>query len=334
MGFSWLQVERYYHTLIFLSSPPVNIQKLIGLLSLVWIIVFGLLLHVRGESTVEVAGDSLSASSTLEIAFLDVGQGDATLFTFSNEQQMLLDCSINARILEALGRTMPFYDRYIDYLVVTHPDQDHYGGCIDVIDRYDIGTIVYTGYEKPETLFYHAFIDAVEASGAEYITISEPQVWEIASTSISFLYPVHNLQEDPNIPETTHDEANNSSIVMLVDHGDTEILLTGDGEEELEEFLIHEYGSELDVDILKAGHHGSNSSSIPPFVDITSPRHVVFSAGFENRYGHPTPRVVKRFERASSTVWRTDTMSDILLTVSNHSILINEQVFEIDRSNN
>lgn len=311
-----------------------NINKLIGLLTLIWLIVLGLWWNVRTEQP-EVAGEVATSTSSLEINFLDIGQGDATFITFSDGEQMLVDCAIDARILEALGRSMPFYDRTIDYLVVTHPDQDHYGGCIDVMDRYDIGMIVYTGFEKEETLFYHAFMDAIAADDAEYYQLTEPEIWQIGSTTISFLYPVTNLSEDPNIPESEKETgANNSSIVMYIDHGDTEILMTGDAEEEAEEFLLREYGTDLDIDILKAGHHGSNSSSIQPFVDVTTPAHVIFSAGIDNKYGHPTPRVLKRFERAGSQIWRTDTMGDVRVTVEEDRVMINGEVFEIDRTNN
>jgi competence protein ComEC len=121
---------------------------------------------------------------------------------------------------------------------------------------------------------------------------------------------------------------------MYIEHGDTEILLTGDGESELEEFLLREYGMGIDIDIMKAGHHGSSSSSIEPFIEVTSPKHVVFSAGLDNRYGHPSPRVLKRFERLGSQIWRTDTMGDIVVTVDGEHVIVNGESFEIDRSNN
>jgi competence protein ComEC len=312
-----------------------NINKFIGLLTIIWCIVFGLWWHTAQVSQQDIAGEIATSTNQLEITFLDIGQGDATFITFTNGQQMLIDCAIDARILEALGRAMPFYDRTIDYIVVTHPDQDHYGGCIDVIDRYDIETIVYNGYEKEETVFYHAFMDAVESSGAELQILTEPTRVIIGETVIDYLYPITDLSIDPDVPGFDKETgSNNSSIVIYIDHGDTEILLTGDGETELEEFLLREYGMMLDIDILKAGHHGSSSSSIEPFVEVTTPSHVVFSAGADNKYGHPTARVLKRFERTGSTVWRTDIMGDIVVTVEDERVIVNGQEFEVDKSNN
>lgn len=312
-----------------------NINKLIGLLAIVWLTVFALWWNLRTDRQQNIAGAIATTTSQLEVAFLDVGQGDATFVTFTDGQQMLIDCAIDARILEALGRAMPFYDRTIDYLVVTHPDKDHYGGCIDVIDRYDIGTIVYNGFEKEDTLFYHAFMDAVHSSNAVYIVITEPTIWSIGSTTIQYLYPVTDLRLDPNIPNSEKETgSNNSSLVMYIDHGDTELLFTGDAEQEAEEFLLREYGMELDIDILKAGHHGSSSSSIEPFVEVTSPSHVIFSAGIDNQFGHPTARVLKRFERAGSAIWRTDLMGDIIVTVGDGHVIVNGEKFPVDRSNN
>lgn len=313
-----------------------NINKLIGVLALVWVIVLGLLFHVRTDEP-DVAGDTAvaTATGTLEMAFLDIGQGDATFITFADGQQMLVDCAIDSRILEALGRVMPFYDRSIDYLVVTHPDKDHYGGCIDVLERFDVGTVVYNGFEKSESVFYYAFLEAIATNNVEMITLQEPTKWSIASTTVEYLYPVTNLSDDPDIPGfDTETGSNNSSIVMLLDHGDTEILMSGDGEEELEEFLLREYGTDLDIDILKSGHHGSHSSSIEPYVSVTSPSHVVHSAGFENSYGHPSARVLKRFERVGARNWRTDTMGDILVTITHDHVIVNGETFEIDTSNN
>ena len=84
----------------------------------------------------------------LRITFLDIGQGDATFIEFPNGEQMLVDCAEDGKILEALGRVMPYYDRDIDYLMITHPDFDHYGGCTDVLNRFEVKNIVYNGFKK------------------------------------------------------------------------------------------------------------------------------------------------------------------------------------------
>ncbi len=273
--------------------------------------------------------DALEKDFTLDITFLDIGQGDATFIEFPDGQQMLIDCAIDARIIEALGRVMPFYDRDIEYLVVTHPDLDHYGGCIDVLKRFDIEHIIYNGMEKPYDDLWQAFNSAIEKhvqAGKQYTLAEDQFVWNISTTTVNFLYPDHSILDDQNVPNVEKETgANDTSIVMKLTYGDQDVLLTGDAEEDLEEYLISTYGDQLDVEILKAGHHGSNSSSIVEFVSSTSPETAIFSAGKNNKFGHPTPRVEKRFERASTTLWRTDVHGDILLSMSTSSYYVSSQ---------
>lgn len=253
------------------------------------------------------------APDQLNIHFLDIGQGDATLVTFGTGEQMLIDCAIDARILEALGRTLPFYDRTIEYLVVTHPDLDHYGGCIDVLERFDITHIYYTGVAKHNA--YHTAFEQVLAAhpGTEFLVA--PRRFAFGSTTVEMLYPTEPLARES-------DEPNNTSVIVLLTHIGHTALLMGDAEKEQEERLLEQYESKLDVDVLKVGHHGSKTSSIQDFVDATTPQHAVISAGGENSYGHPHLGVVRRFERASSTIWRTDKQGDILVAFTSDGMYV------------
>lgn len=250
-----------------------------------------------------------------KITFLDIGQGDATFIEFSNKQQMLIDCAKDSRILEALGRTMPFYDKSIDILVVTHPDLDHYGGCIDVLKRFHVDKIVYTGFEK-QNQFFSAFkseIEIQQQKKVQYLEIDKEQIWNIASTTVHFLFPDRPVEQ-------TSFEGNNTSIIIKISQGEQDVLLTGDAEKELENYLIQKYGKALDVELSKVGHHGSDTSSIEPFLEATSPRIAIISAGLDNEYGHPTPRVLKRLKNIGAQIWRTDTQGDIIATITNDSL--------------
>jgi competence protein ComEC len=130
------------------------------------------------------------------VSFLDVGQGDATLIQFNNGEQMLVDCGKDRKILSRLGQTLPFYDRSIDYLLVTHPDLDHYGGCIDVLRNYTIKQIVLNGHRKQD-LFYEKFEHAIKDQDRDEsptnnlyfdhkMAMSDPN-------EIKFFYLCHNL---------------------------------------------------------------------------------------------------------------------------------------------
>ncbi len=259
----------------------------------------------------QVGGFKEGAENILQITFLDIGQGDATYVEFGNGEDMLIDCAIDARILEALGRVMSWKDRTLDYLVITHPDLDHYGGCEEVLSRFDVKHVVYNGLKKQDSNMWQSFDTAARREG-EYVEITELTEWNIATTTVQFLYPDHEIARDPKIPGNAKDVgSNNTSIVMKMIHGNTSILLMADAEAPLETYLVETYGEDMDVDILKLGHHGSDSSSSENFLEYVTPKDSIASAGKDNTYGHPSRRVEKRLNRVSSTLWRTDKQGDI-----------------------
>jgi len=264
----------------------------------------------------EIQGVKELDTQELRITFLDIGQGDATYLDFGNGEDMLIDCAIDGRILEALGRTMKWRDMVIDYLVVTHPDLDHYGGCEEVLRKFEVKNVIYNGLRKEDSKLWQSFWEATHAEGLNYREITAPERMSIASTTIEFLYPVHSIAENSKIPGHSKDTgSNNTSIIAKVLHGRTSILLMGDAENELEQFILEEYGNELDVDVLKLGHHGSDSSSGQDFLETVSPVDSVASVGKENKYGHPSRRVLKRLERVGSKVWRTDMDGDVVVMI-------------------
>lgn len=250
----------------------------------------------------------------LKVSFLDVGQGDAEFIEWPDGEQMLVDCSKDATILSALGRVMKYYDKEIDYLVVTHPDSDHYGGCIDVLKRFEVKNIVYTGLQKTDKSWQY-FQDMINQENAKYIEIAVQDIWQIDGANLNFLYPDKKL--DNNIKDT-----NNSSLVFKLSYGENDILFVGDAEEELENYLISKYGNILDSEVLKVGHHGSGSSSGQNFIDAVSPDYSIISVGKWNSYGHPSRRTLKRLERSESQVYRTDELGDIVLKMDKNSIML------------
>ncbi len=293
-------------------------KKAFVIVFILFLIVLGLLWYLKKD---EIKIIEVAKENKLAVTFLDIGQGDATFIQFPDGQQMLVDCAIDARIIEALGRVMEFYDHDLDYLLITHPDLDHYGGCVEVLNRFEVKHIIYTGFRKDDNDFWVAFWQAIQTEEAEYTEIDHDDVWKIASTTVHFLYPDHSIVENPNIPGYNKDTGiNNTSIVFTLDQAGTKVLLTGDAEAELEEYLLQTYGEQLKADILKASHHGSAGASIQEFIDMVSPKYAVFSAGANNNFGHPSLRVIRRLERAGSTIWRTDLQGDIVCEVGDRII--------------
>ena len=293
-------------------------KKVFLIVSILLFIVLFLLFNLKQEKIKNIINPTEESikNDELIINFLDIGQGDATFIVFPDGQKMLVDCAIEGRIIEALGRVMEYWDHEIDYLLVTHPDLDHYGGCEEVMNRFEVKNIVYNGLQKEYDNLWNSFWQAIQSEEANYIEIDSEDVWQIASTSLHFYYPDHSIVDDQNIPGLEKDVgANNTSIVFELEYKDNEILFMGDAEEELEKYLLGVYGDQLDSDILKAGHHGSSGASSQEFIDLVTPQSAVFSCGLDNSFGHPSPRVIKRVERVSSTVWRTDLQGDIVARV-------------------
>lgn len=251
------------------------------------------------------------------VAFLNVGQGDSTLINFADGATMLVDCGANRRVLGELGKFIPFYIRDIEYLIATHPDLDHYGGCVDVLRRYRVHHIVVNGRTKPHDPFWQTWNETVQNEGAEVITMASPTVWTISGDRLEFLSP------DSALPLSVGtDDNNNFSIVFRLTHASTAWLFTGDMEEPLEQALLKKYCVHsaatstpcpaLQSDILKVGHHGSDSSSGEMFLSAVRAETAIISVG-PNKYGHPSRRVLRHLERARSAILRTDLEGAILL---------------------
>ena len=281
-----------------------------------------------------------------EINFLDIGQGDSALIKFANGQKMLVDCGASKIVLSALSRHLAFYDRTIDYVLATHPDLDHYGGCVDVLQRYDVKTIIVNGREKKYDPYWQEWHKTMLAEpGATIVTMASPTTWTIASDTLQFMSPDSAFKL--NVAAA---DSNNYSIVFKLTHDKETFLFTGDMEVPLENALMEKYcvtstsetsppvlpfakgrknrdpllrkgeGRErsnsftcptLRTDVLKVGHHGSDTGSSEKFLSVVKPQTAVISVG-KNKYGHPTLRVLKHLERTGATVLRTDQLGDIV----------------------
>lgn len=260
------------------------------------------------------------------VTFLNIGQGDSALIRFGNGQKMLVDCGKDALVLARLGQALPLWERTIDYLVATHPDLDHYGGCVDVLKRYQVKHIVTNGRKKPDA-YWREFDRAARAERyqeswlfggagrpAEVIVMASPTRWVIGSSTLEFFSP------DPVRPLAAGaDDSNNYSIVFkLTGNSGQTFLFTADMEEPLERALLQRYCPRpalpcpLQARILKVGHHGSDSSTSEALLVAVRPARAVISVG-KNNYGHPSRRVIKHLERAGAEILRTDERGDIAI---------------------
>jgi competence protein ComEC len=216
----------------------------------------------------------------LEIDFFDVGQGDAIFIETPKHKQILVDGGPDLTILEKLGREMPFWDRYIDLIVLSHPEADHLTGLIEVAKRYKIGGILTTGIVR-ETAQYEEWQKVIQEENIPiYIAQADGVVNLDNDIKLFVLYPFENLSGK------IIKESNNTSIVAKLVFKDFELLLTGDIEKKVEKKLVNSR-TNLASDILKIAHHGSKTSSTNEFINAVSPMVAIIQAGKDNSYGHP-----------------------------------------------
>ncbi len=233
----------------------------------------------------------------LTVAFLDIGQGDSIFIQSPAGRQVLIDGGVDRDVLAQLARVMPFFDRSIDVMIATHPDKDHIGGLPYVFEQYDIDMVLDPGLEA-DTEGYDFYADMRDQEkDVIYREARRGQVIDLGGGAyLRILYP----DKDMDGAEDT----NSASIVTQLIYGETEVMLTGDAPDETESYLVS-IDSHLKSDILKAGHHGSKTSTSQEFLDAVDPDYTIISAGKDNSYGHPHKEVIDRLVAASTTILET-----------------------------
>ncbi|NCS98754.1 MBL fold metallo-hydrolase [Candidatus Parcubacteria bacterium] len=233
----------------------------------------------------------------LEIVFLDVGQGDAIYIETPNGFKTLIDTGPNSMVVRSVAKHLPFYDKSIDLLLVTHSDSDHVGGAVEVLKRFEINSFVQNSVVDNDALNteIQKMIDEEKIdqyflkSGDKIILDHEEEIY------LEILWPPDDHEESDN---------NDNSIVARLVYGEVRVMLTGDASLEIEEKIINalknkKYSTENDYlqsDILKAGHHGSKTSTSLNFLQVTNPEFIIISAGKDNRFGHPHQEVLNNIE--------------------------------------
>lgn len=238
----------------------------------------------------------------LHVAFLDVGQGDAIFIQTPTGRQMLVDGGKQASLLnERLGERMAFWDRDMEIVVATHPDDDHVAGLVDVLNRYRVDALLTNGAREGASEAYDAMLEAAE-KGAVVVRRARAGETVVVEDGVR-LEIVH-----PG--ETLNDGDNDNSVSLRLVYGNFTALLTGDAEEAAEREMVAS-SRPLQAMVFKAGHHGSRTSSNDFFLAAVRPQMVVISAGKENNLGHPHPEVLERVEAVGAAVLRTDEMGTI-----------------------
>ncbi len=242
----------------------------------------------------------LSGRGTVQLLFVDVGQGDAIAVRTPLGRWLLVDAGPPAT---SVGTPPPVVRelarrgvRRLEALVLTHPDLDHNGGARAVLDAFEVGEVVDPARASAKAAYLELLEDARERS-IPWRRATEGQTWHLDGLEIQVLAP-----GDTAVAADT--EANASSVVLRVRWGDFDVLLTGDAPAEVERALA--LGLSGGIELLKVGHHGSDTSSDPLLLSRARPEVAVVSVGANNRFGHPSPRVLDRLAEGGTRILRTD----------------------------
>ena len=227
--------------------------------------------------------------------FIDVGQGDSALITTPEKEYILVDTGTasSEKLLKHLD--VSGVDE-IEYLILSHPHNDHIGGAADVLEKYKVNHVIMPDAASTTAVFeklYEALLEEKEG-GCKIYSAKPGDTYEIDGCTMNFTGPM----------EIDEDEFNNCSAAFVFTYGEYDALFTGDTEKKYEKKMIAS-GAKLDCELYKVAHHGSDTSNCKEFIDAVTPEVSVISCGKNNTYGHPNTEIVQRLYNAGSVIFST-----------------------------
>ena len=229
----------------------------------------------------------------LNLYFLKAGEGDSELAVLPGGIKILIDGGPGAETLRSLSEIVPPTSRYIDMIVLSHPQLDHFGGLIPVLERYKVGVFIWNG-ETANNESWKDLMKLIENRGVAAVSIVKGDIIRYKENSFKVLAPSEgSISTNPN----------DDSIIVRLSSSGISVLFTGDATASLEQYLASNGG--IKSDILKVSHHGSKTSSIASFLSAVLPRLAVVEVG-KNTYGHPTPAALQRLANVGASIYRTD----------------------------
>ncbi|MFL0583580.1 MBL fold metallo-hydrolase [Solibacillus silvestris] len=280
-------------------------KKIIGLLMFTLLFVAGCT-----ETTEEIYKEPLKE---MAVHFIDVGQGDSIFIEAPNGKTMLIDGGVKGAGKEVVAYLKAQGVKRLDYVVATHPDADHIGGLIPVLNSISIKEFIDSG-KVHTSQTYEEMLSLIQAKNIQF-TIPK------AGDEIQ-------LEDNLTIEVLAADEAasdnNDASIVLRAEYQNISFLLMGDADHGVEQELLRK-GTDVQATILKAGHHGSNTSSSPEFVEAVSSLATILSYGQDNKYGHPHAEVIDILQHVNSEIYSTAEAGTIVITTDGVTYEIDAQ---------
>ncbi|MBE6827959.1 MAG: MBL fold metallo-hydrolase [Ruminococcaceae bacterium] len=248
--------------------------------------------------------------------FINVGQGDCSLIKCGDDTVMIDTGEPDS--FNAVKAYLNLYNvKEIDYLILTHMHSDHIGSAADIIRKYNVGKVIITKLDEeniPTLYCYEDLLDVLAEGKCEVYAARTGDSYEVGSFSFDLLGPVLQNAED----------LNDTSVIVKIKYGNFSILYMGDASSAAEtELLIN--GTDVSADVIKLGHHGSNSSSCGEFLNAVRPQAAIISCGLDNPYGHPGKYTLKRLEARGIKYYRTDISGNITVISDTESFTVKEQ---------
>ncbi len=265
--------------------------------------------ETKSQDEIEAAMEKMGISSIykdIKVHFIDVGQGDCTFIELPNGQTMLIDAGNpgdGGMIINYIKNIFE-YDE-IDFVVATHPHDDHIGGMAEVISRFDVG-VMYMPEKTHTSQIYEDLVNIIEKREINLQPAkADTNILTSGLIKIDFLAPF----------DEEYSDLNNYSAVVKLTYNETVFLFMGDAEAQVEYKL---FKKDIDADVLKVGHHGSDSASTEYFISEVTPEVAVISSGVDNQYGHPHETTLSILNDYGSNVYRTDEVGTIVVTTEGH----------------
>lgn len=240
------------------------------------------------------------------IVFLDVGQGDSTLIQ-NGDTQILIDGGPDRSVLYELPKYMPFFDRKIEYLILTHPHDDHLVGLLHVLENYEVGEVLYY-----PVCYTNANYETLISNSVKKRIVSAGKTIRLDSLDINIIWPIETILVSEDCYKPFDNNINNDSLVLDIQYKSYKFLLMGDAEEEVEENLLSRVPSLSKYDVLKAGHHCSKTSTSETFLKMVSPAYAICPCGYKNKFGHPSSETLDLFSKYGVQYMITYTAGNIV----------------------
>ena len=245
----------------------------------------------------------------LVVHMIDVGQADSFLLV-QDSMTAMVDCGTRSSGKDAVAYLQELGVTKINYVIGTHPHDDHMGGMYDVITNFEVGTVIIPDSREGDITanWYMKLMNELQTGEYEVHYAQEGDIYEHEDAVMQVI-----------AAETDVSNTNNYSVVMKVSFGQMDMIMTGDAETEIEEKIL-ESGVNIDAEILKLGHHGSDTSNSEAFLDAISPEYGLISSGVGNKYEHPIKEIMERLEEREIEVYRTDESGSVVMTLTTDSV--------------